>query len=342
MSEIIDHLASLTGLRDRDTLDVSLAQAMRDFLSPASVAVYRLVGDQGDERWLTRAALLANSPAATADPAWVDLGSLPRAVERPTWLECLTTGKIIETRHDGSFTTLFPVMSDTGAVGVIELQTTRGIGVKSRRLVFGVLRIYRNVQTLLDYSERDSLTGLLNRKIFDDSFYKVSSLPLLDAKLDEGERRHASGSRYWLGVVDIDHFKTVNDRFGHLIGDEVLLLLSRIMRGAFRFSDQLYRFGGEEFVVLLLCNDEADAIAALERFHRVVGDYPFPQAGKITVSVGFTAIEVGDTPAAAFERADRAVYHAKHNGRDQVSNFAELHRLGLVEDDKRVSDVELF
>ena len=57
--------------------------------------------------------------------------------------------------------------------------------------MFGVLRIYRNVQTLLDYSERDTLTGLLNRKIFDDSFYKVSSLPLLDAKLDESERRHA-------------------------------------------------------------------------------------------------------------------------------------------------------
>jgi diguanylate cyclase (GGDEF)-like protein len=342
MSEIIDHLASLTGLRDRDTLDVSLANAMRDFLAPKRVAVYRLVGDQGDERWLTRAALLADSPAATADPAWVDLTSLPRAEERPTWLECLTTGKIIETREDGIIITLFPVMSDTGAVGVIEIQNVRGIGIKSRRLVFGVLRIYRNVQTLLDYSERDTLTGLLNRKIFDDSFYKVSSLPLLDAKLDDGERRHASGSRYWLGVVDIDHFKTVNDRFGHLIGDEVLLLLSRIMRSAFRFSDQLYRFGGEEFVVLLLCNDEADAAAAFERFRHVVGEYPFPQAGKTTVSVGFTAIEVGDTPAAAFERADRAVYHAKHNGRDQVSNHAELIRRGIIQDGKRVSDVELF
>jgi diguanylate cyclase (GGDEF)-like protein len=342
MSEIIDHLASLTGLRDRDTLDVSLAHAMRDFLAPRRVAVYRLVGDQGEERWLTRAALLADSPAATADPAWVDLDSLPRAADRPEWLECLTTAQIIEVRSENAFTTLFPVMSDTGAVGVIEIQTVRGIGAKSRRLIFGVLRIYRNVQTLLDYSERDTLTGLLNRKIFDDSFYKVSSLPLLDAKLDENERRHASGSRYWLGVVDIDHFKTVNDRFGHLIGDEVLLLLSRIMRGAFRFSDQLYRFGGEEFVVLLLCNDEADAIVAFERFRRVVGDYPFPQAGKITVSVGFTAIETGDTPSVAFERADRAVYHAKHNGRDQVSNYAELHRQGIVEDDKRVSDVELF
>ena len=93
--------------------------------------------------------------------------------------------------------------------------------------------------------------------------------------------------------------------------------------------------------MLLLCNDEADAAAAFERFRHVVGEYPFPQAGKITVSVGFTAIEVGDTPAAAFERADRAVYHAKHNGRDQVSNHAELMRQGIIEDDKRVSDVEL-
>ncbi len=342
MPEIIDHLGSLTGLRDRDTLDVSLAHAMRDLLAPKRVAIYRLVGDQGEERWLNRALLNADSPAATADPAWVDLNDLPRAADRPVWLECLTTAQVMSSRDGDIVTTLFPVISDTGGVGVIELQSTRSVGPKTRRLVFGVLRIYRNVQSLLDYSERDTLTGLLNRKIFDDSFYKVSSLSLLDAKLDEGDRRHPNAPRYWLGVVDIDHFKNVNDRFGHLIGDEVLLLLSRIMRGCFRFSDQLYRFGGEEFVVLLLCSDEADAAAALERFRKVVGEYPFPQAGTITVSVGFTAIEVGDTPAAAFERADRAVYHAKHNGRNQVSNHAELMRQGVIEDDKRVSDVELF
>ena len=343
MPEIIDHLASLTGLRDRDILDVSLAYSIRDLLAPRSVAIYRLVGDPGEERWLNRALLKADSPAATADPAWVDLNDLPRAKERPTWLESMTTGQVITLRDGDKVTTLFPVVSDTGPVGVIELETKRSVGPKTRRLVFGVLRIYRNVQSLLDYSERDTLTGLLNRKIFDDSFYKVSSLPLHEPKLEEGsKRRNVQGARYFLGVVDIDHFKNVNDRFGHLIGDEVLLLLSRIMRGCFRFSDQLYRFGGEEFVVLLLCSDEADAIAALERFRRVVGGYPFPQAGTITVSVGFTAIEVGDTPAAAFERADRAVYHAKNNGRDQVANHAELMRRGLIEDDKRVSDVELF
>ena len=342
MPEIIDHLASLTGLRDRDTLDVSLAHSIRDLLAPRRVAIYRLVGDPGEEHWLNRSLLKADSVAATADPAWVDLNDLPRAKERPHWLECMTTAQVIATKVDDTVTTLFPVISDTGAVGVIELETARAIGPKTRRLVFGVLRIYRNVQSLLDYSERDTLTGLLNRKIFDDSFYKVSSLPLLEAKLRDGERRNAQGSRYWLGVVDIDHFKAVNDRFGHLIGDEVLLLLSRIMRGCFRYSDQLYRFGGEEFVVLLLCHNEGDAAAALERFRRVVGEYAFPQAGTITVSIGFTSIDVGDTPAAAFERADRAVYHAKHNGRNQVSNYAELHRRGIVEDDKRVSDLELF
>jgi len=233
-------------------------------------------------------------------------------------------------------------MSETGPVGVIEIETHRPVGKTKQRLISGLLRIYRNVQSLLDYSERDTLTGLLNRKIFDDSFYKVSSLPLRDPKIEQGERRNAPASRYWLGLVDIDHFKSVNDRFGHLIGDEVLLLLSRIMRGCFRFSDQLYRFGGEEFVVLLLCADEADALAALERFRRVVGGYAFPQAGTITVSVGFTGIEVGDTPAAAFERADRAVYHAKHHGRNMVCSHADLVHRGLIEDDKRISDVELF
>jgi diguanylate cyclase (GGDEF)-like protein len=342
MPEIIDHLASLTGLRDRDTLDVSLAHAMRDLLAPVRVAIYRLVGDQGNERWLNRATLKIDAPAATADPAWVDLNNLPQAADRPDWLECHTTAQVIITRVPEGVVTLLPMTSETGSVGVVELLTKRPISAKLRRLVFGVLRIYRNVQSLLDYSERDTLTGLLNRKIFDDSFYKVSSLPLLDAKLSQGERRHAQGSRYWLGVVDIDHFKNVNDRFGHLIGDEVLLLLSRIMRECFRFSDQLYRFGGEEFVVLLLCNDEADAMAAFERFRRVVAEYPFPQIGTTTVSIGFTAIEVGDTPAAAFERADRAVYHAKHNGRNQVSNHAELARLGVIEEGKRESDVELF
>ena len=137
-------------------------------------------------------------------------------------------------------------------------------------------------------------------------------------------------------------FRSVNDNFGHLIGDEVLLLLSRLMRSCFRLHDQLYRFGGEEFVVLLRAGTVEDAAAAFERMRGTVQSYAFPQVGSITVSVGFTDVRPGDTPSGAFERADKAVYHAKQKGRNQVASHSALVACGVFSDDSRESDVELF
>ena len=341
MSQIVDQLAELTGLRDRDTLDVSLVSSIRDLLHPCSVAVHRVVGDVGDERWLTRAHLGVDDVAARADSSWADPRSLPLLAEKPERLRCLQVAN--EVQIDGGDTTLLlPLVSDTGVAGVVEIVTAEPLSDDIKRLLTGVLRIYRNVQGLLDYSERDTLTGLLNRKSFDETFYKVSAVPATPLAERPGDRRHAAAATYWLGVVDIDHFKQVNDRFGHLIGDEVLLLLSRVMRSCFRFYDQLYRFGGEEFVVLLRCSSEDDAMAALERFREAVAGYVFPQVERITVSVGFTDVRHGDSPNAAVERADRAVYFAKNNGRDQVRCHAALVREGLLEDDKKAGDIDLF
>jgi diguanylate cyclase (GGDEF)-like protein len=341
MAQIVDQLAELTGLRDRDTLDVSLVTSIRDLLHPCSVAVHRVVGDVGDERWLTRAHLGADDVAARADSSWADPRALPLLVERPLRLQCLQAAAEIETT--GSDTTLLlPLASDTGVIGVVEVVTAQPLSDEIKRLLTGVLRIYRNVQGLLDYSERDTLTGLLNRKSFDETFYKVSAMPLQLVADQPGDRRHTAAAGYWLGVVDIDHFKQVNDRFGHLIGDEVLLLLSRVMRSCFRFYDQLYRFGGEEFVVFLRCTGEEDALIALERFREAVRGYVFPQVERITVSVGFTDVRNGDSPNAAVERADRAVYFAKNHGRDQVRGHAALVREGLLEDEKKAGDIDLF
>ena len=341
MSQIVDQLADLTGLRDRDTLDVSLVSSIRDLLHPCSVAVHRVVGDVGDERWLTRAHLGIDDVAARADSSWADPRSLPLLAERPERLRCLRAAGDIQL-DGGETTLLLPLVSDTGVAGVVEIVTARPLSEDIKRLLTGVLRIYRNVQGLLDYSERDTLTGLLNRKSFDETFYKVSAVPSAPLAEKPGDRRHGAAATYWLGVVDIDHFKQVNDRFGHLIGDEVLLLLSRVMRSCFRFYDQLYRFGGEEFVVLLRCSGEEDAMAALERFREAVSGYVFPQVERITVSVGFTDVRHGDSPNAAVERADRAVYFAKNHGRDQVRCHAALVRQGLLEDDKKAGDIDLF
>jgi len=341
MAEIVDQLADLTGLRDRDTLDVSLVSSIRDLLHPHSVAVHRVLGDVGDERWLTRAALGANDVAARADSTWAAPQSLPLLADRPDRLGCLQAAAEVELAGNPT-TLLLPLASDTGVVGVVEIITDQPLAQDLKRLLIGVLRIYRNVQGLLDYSERDTLTGLLNRKSFDETFYKASGVPLELVADPDQDRRHPAPAHYWLGVVDIDHFKQVNDRFGHLIGDEVLLLLSRVMRSCFRFYDQVYRFGGEEFVVLLRCTSQDDAMAALERFREAVRGYLFPQIEHITVSVGFTDVRSGDTPNAAVERADKAVYFAKNHGRDQVRCHAVLVRDGLMEDQAKDGGIDLF
>ena len=207
------------------------------------------------------------------------------------------------------------------------------------------MRIYRNFQGLLDYSERDTLTGMLSRKTFDDSFLKLLGELSLTMPEVEDRRRHTGDSSYFLGVIDIDHFKRVNDGFGHLIGDEVLLLLSRLMRSSFRFHDLLFRFGGEEFVVLMRCElgAAADAAHAFERMRQNTERYAFPQVGTVTVSIGFTQVRPDDLPATAFDRADNALYHAKHSGRNQVRNHAELVAAGqMAEQVVPGSDVEFF
>ena len=343
MSSVVEHLADLTGYRDRDVLDVTLVGAFKDLLRPTAVAIYRCVGEAGHQRWLTRARLAPGDSTATADPLWADPASLPLLSDHPDRQACLQ-------RHE-AFTVdgppamaYFPLATDLEPVGVLELQTAEPLSDEAVRLVCSVLRIYRNFQGLLDYSERDTLTGLLNRKTFDDSFMRVVVPPPAPGAHQRQEaRRHLPVGSSWLGLIDIDHFKHVNDNHGHLIGDEVLLLLSRLMRSSFRFHDRLYRFGGEEFVVLMRCGSPADASHAFERLRSNVEGYGFPQVGQITVSVGFTELREGDTPSGAFERADKAVYYAKQNGRNQVAHHAELVAAGkLTEATRNSGDAELF
>ena len=342
MSELVDHLAELTGHRDRDVLDVTLVGALRDMLGTRSVSIYRTVGDLGQERWLTRARLVANEVAAHADPAWSDLDALPLLADYPSRLAALRDERMIEAPGE-THLTLFPVATDREVIGVLEIETDKGLDDQQQRMVASVLRIFRNFQGLLDYSERDTLTGLLNRKTFDESFLKASAEPGAALGDDaDGQRVVGDACSYWIGVIDIDHFKLVNDNYGHLIGDEVLLLLSRLMRGSLRARDRLYRFGGEEFVALMRCHGAESAALAFERLRGNTERFAFPQVEHITVSVGFTEVKPGDTPGGAFERADKAVYYAKSHGRNQVHYHEALVASGELESAAKVSDVELF
>jgi len=342
VAELIDRLAELTGQRDRDVLDVTLVGALRDILGTVSVSIYRCIGDVGQERWLTRARLVGAAAAAEADPAWFELEDLPRVAEHPLRLSALREDRVIAV-PGATHRTLFPVSTDREVVGVLEIETARRISARQRRTVCSILRIFRNFQGLLDYSERDTLTGLLNRKTFDESFLKATAERPAAADSEPDGRRESPSGSYWLGVIDIDHFKRVNDNYGHLIGDEVLLLLSRLMRGSLRTRDRLYRFGGEEFVALMRCNGPDSASLAFERLRSNIERYAFPQVEHVTVSVGFTEVVRGDSPSGAFERADKAVYYAKAHGRNQVQHHAALIASGELEAlGPKASDIELF
>ena len=353
MTQVVDRLAELTANRDRDVLDVNLAVVLKELLRPESVAVYRCVGGDADRRWITSARLGRRDQAALSDPAWSSLESLPRLAQFPARLQALRLQEVVVTPTGALSLAVFPLSTDHAVVGVLEVQTRQTLDTDACRQIGSILRVFRNFQSLLDYSERDTLTGLLNRTTFDSAFNRLagsvaSVAPLTEAAADPGftgagqRGLPAVAQPHFIGVIDIDHFKRVNDGFGHLIGDEVLLLLSRLMRSVFRYHDRLYRFGGEEFVVLMRCRNDAEAGAALQRLRQAVKAFAFPQVGTISVSVGYAQVLPDDTPSRAFDRADRAVYWAKHHGRDQVCGFADLSARGELIDDAKTGDVELF
>ena len=343
MSRIAEHLAELTGFRDRELLDVSLVGALKDLLRPQSLAIYRVVGEPGQQHWVTRARLGAGESTPSADSLWAEIESLPPLAAKADHARCLSLGQTVFVPGRPALT-LFPLATERETVGVLEIAAATPLDDERRRLVDSILRIYRNFQGLLDYSERDTLTGLLNRKTFDECFLRMA-LPAgaTDAAEGDGSRRSGAVGRAFLGVIDIDHFKRVNDTHGHLIGDEVLLLLSRLMRSSFRYHDHLFRFGGEEFVVLMRCGNDTDASGAFERLRANVERFSFPQVGRITVSIGFSSLRPDDTPSAAFERADKAVYWVKQNGRNQIAHQADLVARGLLSEATQDNqDAELF
>ena len=347
MTEALDHVAEMTRSRDRAMVDATLLSAFLDLLPVRQVTLWRVLGEPGSHQvWIQSGSHLRGELMPTVDTLG-DPNFAPRPYEAlPLHCECYEQVKTLQMPLDRSHGALMPMASEREVEGVVELVLDRPLDPGLQRMAQSVLRIHRNFIGLLDYSERDTLTGLLNRKSFDETFLRATAMEAASlyaaSSVDDDERRRRSERHHWLGVIDIDHFKRVNDVHGHLIGDEVLLLVARIMRSTFRYDDRLYRFGGEEFVVLLSAPDDASAGAAFERLRSQVENFAFPRVGRITASIGYSDVRPGDTPQAAFERADRAVYHAKEHGRNQVQSQARLVEQGLLDESGIVGDIELF
>lgn len=313
-----------------------------EHVQPECVKVYRVLGE--DSRRRVQLRVVCDRQGLRDGDAPTDPAQLPLITEKPHWHECSLLADAVHYLPEGSttdrFDSVFPLTGNRGLIGLIEVEFSgarAAIRPYDANLVHGVLRILRNHLNALDYGERDTLTGLLNRRTFETTFAKrrgaISSATALEPSI--------KGS--WLGVCDIDRFKTINDSFGHLFGDEVLLLVARLMFETFRSTELIYRFGGEEFVVIVDSANEDGAAAAFERFRLAVAGHRFPQIGQVTVSIGYTRVRSEDIPASAIERADKALYYAKEHGRNCSQCYEALLRSGAIAAKKSDSaELELF
>ncbi len=182
------------------------------------------------------------------------------------------------------------------------------LGRLRERLVRQKAELAEALSLISQLATRDDLTGLANRR------------HMLDLMNKERQRSMRSGAPFCLALVDLDHFKRINDRHGHAAGDDVLRAFAREASATIRASDALARWGGEEFVLMLPDTRAALARQGLERLRqRCASGLTAGAAGeRVTVSIGVAEHRAGETVEQTLERADRALYEAKAQGRDRV------------------------
>jgi diguanylate cyclase len=185
------------------------------------------------------------------------------------------------------------------------------VGIRMRESADKIEALERNLENAIRDSTMDGLTGVANRKSFDAAIRRIA-----------GDAMN-SGDDLSLLMIDIDHFKRVNDTWGHQTGDAVLRHLARTMQQAVRGEDHVSRYGGEEFAVILPRTDGKAAVNVAENIRQALAREPLalaldPPLTPITVSIGAACYEPGDPLAEWVGRTDAALYQAKREGRNRV------------------------
>ncbi|TSI08685.1 GGDEF domain-containing protein [Lysinibacillus sp. BW-2-10] len=193
-------------------------------------------------------------------------------------------------------------------------ETTNKIHIKSK--ITEVKQLYYDIQEhlqiLTDQNQKDGLTGLANRRTFDSQIKEW-----VDHQIP-----------FSLIMLDIDRFKKVNDTYGHLVGDDVLKFLAKLLQESCRTNDRCFRYGGEEFIILLKNIDANQAYDIAERLRIKIEQTVSPTGEPINISLGITSFKENDIhPTPIIERADTALYHSKETGRNKTTVYEQIKSL---------------
>ena len=187
-----------------------------------------------------------------------------------------------------------------------EMQALIGNEIKKANEV--ITQLTSQVKTLEEKSNLDSLTKVFNRRALSSYLENVCSHEKLKYE-------------FHMLLLDIDDFKNINDTYGHVAGDKVLIFISNILRKALRDGDKIFRYGGEEFIIVLNRTDDEHCKKITSRLLELVRANKLLYKGetlRVTMSVGVTKFSQGDTPDSIIDRTDKALYKAKGNGKNQM------------------------
>ncbi|MDA3868857.1 MAG: GGDEF domain-containing protein [Gammaproteobacteria bacterium] len=343
-SNILQFVVDITQQRDLDSMESSLVATLAELLPVIAVSILKTSRENNEIHTETVISLTIDEEKASPY-CWNIESHTPVSCEH--MLACTSSSTITTYRHEnGYFRYLFPVSDESRTIACMVIDSYEDLS-SQMNLIEGFGKIYQNYRILFNESERDKLTGLFNRRTFDNKLsrlFEIQQQHNSEKKLDRQDERRISETddSARLIIVDIDNFKRVNDDYGHVFGDEVILTVSQIMKSCFRKTDLLFRVGGEEFVILLEPVTETVAVDLIERFRKAIADHDFSQIGTVTVSAGYARINENDYPPAVLDFADKALYYSKEHGRNCSHSYEALVQEGEITLSKRGGNVDIF
>ncbi len=271
---------------------------------PGSLELCHQIKEQSRLSWIY--CILLDTPAQSLDKAWLDR----------TW-ELETKIEILENGADAYL--WLPQNDSQGKALSVEEMTLQDRGLRAH-----IMAGLRMVKT---YRELMRTNDILSAIALSDPLTELNNRRALDWELPRQVQntRHRSEPLSVL-MLDVDFFKSINDTYGHAVGDRALQLVSSRLRHNLRFRDTLFRYGGEEFVIILSGTDAAEALLVGQRLCHQIGHYPFNVAESldltITISGGVATLCAADDPrgSSLLKRADQNLLRAKASGRNQVAS----------------------
>lgn len=347
LSNVLKKLGTMTSIRDTYMVEQSLLRTLGPLLGALETSFYRvdefgnvmralyhslkvIIEDDGSRRVVDNVEEVTNGREIS-----LSISNLFESVR--------ILRKSCSRKQEGNLQICYPIFGESVLLGYFVFLRDREVTTVEDAIIQGVLEVFINYFNLLDTSQRDQLTGLLNRYSLEANLDRLWNFLSPPNHLDQGEDRELTNypELYWICVIDVDNFKKINDSFGHIIGDEVLIMVTRLLQNSFRQSDLLYRYGGEEFVAVISASDYEAAIKIFERVRVKIEQFDFPQVGHVTISGGICCADSSILPQEVINRADSALYAAKNAGRNCILHYDTLVKEGVLKE-VATGSIDLF